>query len=377
MRILALEPYFGGSHRAFLEGWSAISHHGWTTLTLPPFKWKWRMRHAPVTLAEEVNRLLAAGETWDIIWCSDMLSLAEFRGLVGRRVSALPAIAYFHENQLTYPVRRQEERDVHFALTNFTTALAATEVWFNSAFHRDSFLGALTGCLKQMPDHQLTDRIDGIRAKSRIQPQGIREMPQRDPGRAAGPPRLLWAARWEHDKNPEMFFGALRILMNRGVGFQVSVVGEQFSSVPEVFAEARAWLGERVRCWGYQESRVDYERALLEADVVVSTAAHEFFGVSVVEAIAAGAYPLLPRRLAYPEILSPDRVENSDDFFYDGSLEDLVRKLTHLLSLADSGQLWGDDPQRGLKAVSPYCWKNLGPRLDDALERVRLSSAGT
>ena len=219
MRILALEPYYGGSHRAFLDGWSEVSRHRWTILTLPAFKWKWRMRHAAVTLAGQVNSLVAAGETWDVLWCSDMLSLAEFKGLVDASVSTLPAVAYFHENQLTYPVRHPKERDYHFALTNFTTALSATEVWFNSAFHRDSFLGALPDCLKQMPDHQLIERIDDVRSRCCIQPQGIAEMPPRNRDRAEGPPRLLWAARWEHDKNPETFFGALRILLNRGLDF--------------------------------------------------------------------------------------------------------------------------------------------------------------
>ncbi|GAH62988.1 unnamed protein product, partial [marine sediment metagenome] len=43
MRILALEPYYGGSHEAFLTGWTRRSRHDWTLLTLHANHWKWRM----------------------------------------------------------------------------------------------------------------------------------------------------------------------------------------------------------------------------------------------------------------------------------------------------------------------------------------------
>ena len=44
LRILALEPYYGGSHRAFLDGLAARSRHAWTVLSMPARKWKWRIR---------------------------------------------------------------------------------------------------------------------------------------------------------------------------------------------------------------------------------------------------------------------------------------------------------------------------------------------
>jgi len=94
-------------------------------LTLPPHKWKWRMRHGAITLADRANQHAAAGETWDALFCSDMLNLAEFVGLADESVGRLPSVAYFHENQLTYPVRHEDERDYHFVLTNLTTAMAA------------------------------------------------------------------------------------------------------------------------------------------------------------------------------------------------------------------------------------------------------------
>ncbi len=176
MLILALEPYYGGSHQAFLDGWISHSIHDWTVLSLPAHKWKWRMRHAAITFAEDVRQHVANGESWDAVFASDMLNLAEFQGLAPRAVAELPAVAYFHENQLTYPNQDPRERDLHFAFTNLTTALAADQVWFNSAFHRDSFLDALREYLPRMPDYQPLDAIDEIQRKAIVHPPGSKTL---------------------------------------------------------------------------------------------------------------------------------------------------------------------------------------------------------
>jgi glycosyltransferase involved in cell wall biosynthesis len=366
MKILAIEPYYGGSHKAFLDGWSARSRHAWTVLGLPPYKWKWRMRHAGITMSDVVRDRVEAGESWDVLFCSDMLNLAEFLGLAPEEVRRIPSIAYFHENQLTYPVRHESERDYHFTLTNLSTALAATRVWFNSAYHRDSFLAELPRFLSRMPDHQPFEVIPRLRERSDVQPQGIGEFPHRG-ARLSGPLRILWAARWEHDKNPDEFFEALRLLRGRDVEFRVSVIGEQFRESPTVFDAVREDLREHIDRWGYQETRDDYQAALAEADVIVSTAQHEFFGISVVEAIAAGAYPLLPRRLSYPEILGEDEALRSDGFFYDGGAADLADRLAELADRIKADDLWQGDPKRALRKVARFAWKSHAPRLDAAL----------
>ncbi len=364
MRVLALEPYYGGSHRAFLEGWSEQSCHEWTTLTLPPNKWKWRMRHAAITFAEEAAGKIKDGAEWDVLFCSDMLNLAEFLGLAPARMRELPAVVYFHENQLTYPVQIERERDYHFVFTNITTALAATRVWFNSAFHRDEFLHAMPAFLKRMPDHVPLSAVDRIRQKSEVRSPGIGDF-QRRSVRPPGPIRILWAARWEHDKNPDDFFAALKILVNRGVDFRVSVIGEQFREYPAVFDSAREEFRGCIDRWGYQESRGQYVAALTEADVFVSTANHEFFGISAVEAIAAGAYPILPERLSYPEILQG--VESAEAFFYDGSPRRLAAKLSGLADCVADGDLWRGTGNEPASVVERFQWARVAPDLDQAL----------
>ena len=370
MKVLALEPYHGGSHKAFLDGWSAHSRHAFTVLGLPPFKWKWRMRHAPITFADQAAERVAAGEEWDALFCSDMLNLPEFLGLAPEPLHGLPAVAYFHENQLTYPFRHEDERDYQYCFSNMATALAATEVWFNSAFHRDEFLGAIPDFLRRMPDHQPWDIADRIRHKSAIRPPGIAEPPTRGE-RKPGPIRILWAARWEFDKDPDTFFEALRLLERRGVDFRLSVIGERFRDAPPVFAEAERELADRVDRWGYQESRQAYEAALAEADVIVSTARHEFFGISIVEAVAAGCYPLVPRRLAYPEVLGALEEDGSGPHFYDGGAEELADVLALLAARVEQDELWQGDPGRGIRAASRYFWPALASSLDDALDNLR------
>ncbi len=386
MKILALEAYYGGSHKAFLDGWIKHSRHDWTLLTLPATKWRWRMRHSAATFAGQIRGKLLGHDpefsfgksghvpsfpsgfppdnTFDAIFCSDMLNLAEFRGLAPKELRLVPAVAYFHENQLTYPVREESERDYHFMFSNMMTALSADSVWFNSEFHKHSFLSALRDFLKRMPDHQPLEEVGEIESKSVVRYPGIDPLPARGP-RREGPLRILWAARWEPDKRPDVFFEAIDILDRAGEEFELSVIGGgRARDILPAFEEARDRFGSRVIHWGFVDARAEYEKVLVEADVVVSTADHEFFGISIVEAVAAGAYPLVPRRLAYPEVLK------EESFFYEGGAEPLAARLCELSQRLAEGDLWQGDPGAGIEAVSQYKWDNLVPDWDDEMEQL-------
>ena len=104
--------------------------------------------------------------------------------------------------------------------------------------------------------------------------------------------------------------------------------------------------------------------------MIVSTADHEFFGISVVEAISAGASPLLPERLSYPEILRLADDKTMRKFFYDGSAQQLADKLVAL-----SGQmpkaLSRENRSVKLKdCIERFLWHNLVGGMDDALESL-------
>ena len=365
MRILALEPYYGGSHKAFLDGWISSSRHQWTLLTLPPHKWKWRMRHSAATFARQVTELVTAGEQFDMVFCTDMLPLAEFKGLVDARVANLPSVMYFHENQLTYPVQVEKERDLHFGITNFISMQAADQVWFNSSFHRDSFFKELKITLKRMPEDKMLGEIAKTQAKSLIFPQAITENKTKR-SKYLPPVHIGAVARWEFDKNPELFFSVLQKLKSKNIEFKLSFIGEQFTNSPKVFEEAKSIFKDEIVYFGYIESFAQYQKALIEIDILISTADHEFFGISVMEAIDAGVYPLLPNRLSYPELLKLQDNQENSKFFYDGSEKDLEKKLISIINQFNNGTVSYDLQN----IANQYYWSNIGVMLDDSLEKL-------
>lgn len=364
MRVLALEPFYGGSHKAFLDGWVRRSRHRWTLLTLPARKWKWRMRQAAPLFAAELAERVAGGQGWDRLLCSDMLHLAELEGLAPRCVAELPAVVYFHENQLTHPVRVDKERDLHFAISNLWTALAADAVWFNSAFHREELLAAAPKLLRRMPDARPAGVAEAIAERSAVEPPGVPEPPPRA-ARTPGPLRVLWAARWEWDKAPEVFFRAVTGLVERDVPLRLSVVGEAYRERPEVFDRARSRLADRIDHWGWL-TRPEYRRVLAQADVFVSTAEHEFFGLAAVEAMVAGVRPLLPERLSYPELLEAAERPDVRECLYRGGARGLARKLRALAE----GALPPPRPPGVDEAVARFLWPRRAAALDAALEEV-------
>lgn len=377
MKILALEPYYGGSHRAFLDGLVAHSEHEIRTVTMTARFWKWRMQGGAVTLGRKAVQVVEKGFQPDLILATSMVNLPAFLALTRPHFGSTPVVYYFHENQLTYPLPEGVKREKNYAYINYLSSLAADRVVFNSKYHHNDFLEALPALLRFFPDYTHLDTVQQIQDKSEVLHLGIDlagldtgQLPLRRSNWGSGQeaPIVLWNQRWEYDKNPEQFFRVMNRLDDVGCPFRLILAGEHFKEQPREFEKAWQRYGNRILHYGYAEDRSEYRDLMYKADIVVSTALHEFFGVAIMEAIYCGCHPVLPNRLTYPELVP----ENLHDpllhapVLYEDE-EKLFRRLRRLLFGYDRPL-----PVETLRAVPEHLdWRVKIDEYDALFERVK------
>ena len=370
LRIAAIDPYFGGSHRHFLVDLQRHSRHRIELFTLAPRMWKWRVRGSALHLARRLNAAATGAPhapSFDVFLCSDFVNLPDLRALLEPELRTVPVLYYMHENQMTYPLSPDEEFDPYFGFTNVLSCLSAETVAFNSEFHRREFLSRLPGFLPRLPDYEPRWVVDTIAAKAEVLPLGldVAELdglrPQSGAALDHAPPHILWNHRWEFDKRPEMFFAALERLASEGVPFVADVVGESFARRPAVFESARERLGDRLGHFGWIESRVEYVRILHTEDVAVSTASQEFFGIALAEATLCGAHPIAPRALVYEELYG-GACERHHLYEDEAGLTGLLRQA--LTSPRPSHEC------RLAQRLREFDWSRVAPRFDARFESL-------
>ena len=106
LRVLSLQPFYGGSHRQIHDGWVSHSRIEMDDTGLAS---------SPLEMANATARNLFRGrnfrrqnqgESWDIIFCTDMLNVAELKGLASRLPDANSDRLIFPRE----PVRVSESR---------------------------------------------------------------------------------------------------------------------------------------------------------------------------------------------------------------------------------------------------------------------------
>lgn len=290
-------------------------------MTLPACNWNWRLNGSAVYLAKQGVKF----EHYDGIIVSGMLRLADLKALAGN--SLPPVLVYFHETQLTYPRPFNEKKtmDSRLSMADITTALCADRIAFNSYFHMNSFLSSIPEFMDSVPDYPITGIMDEINQKSKVMFPGMDFEKSEKPTEIHKNklPLVIWNHRWSYDKNAASFFYAVDVMMDKGIEFEIAILGEcQGQRIPDVFNNAKERLGKRIIQFGFVENRNEYVNWLKRGTIVISTAKQENFGMSMVEAMRYGCLPLLPNRLSYPEIL-PEQYH--DDFIYSNQREFLQK----------------------------------------------------
>lgn len=368
MRIALLEPFFTGSHKRWAEEYARHSRHEVKIFSLSGHYWKWRMHGGAVSLARKFSE---SNFEPALLLATDMLDLNTFLSLTRKTTRSIPAAIYFHENQLTYPwspadADVQRQRDNHYSFINYASALAANKVFFNSKYHADSFFSELPLFLKAFPDNNELNSIERIKEKSTVLPLGmdLEKIKKLQPAgiKKEGRAVILWNHRWEYDKNPEAFFNALLELKERGVEYKLVVLGESYESRPKIFDEVKVKLRDNILHFGYAESYDDYVQWVYRCDILPVTSAHDFFGTSVVEAMYCDVFPLLPKRLAYPEHI-PQQWHYT--FFYDDNPREFVNRLQRLIF--DVKLPRGENIRQ---FVEKYDWRNQIGRYDAEMEAI-------
>nr|XP_019965191.1 PREDICTED: glycosyltransferase-like domain-containing protein 1 [Paralichthys olivaceus] len=160
--VLLVEPFYGGSHKQLID---LLNENiiGCCVFTLPAKKWHWRARTAALYFSQTIPTC----PTYRVLFSSSVLNLCE---LVALRpdLARLKKILYFHENQLVYPVRKDQERDFQYGYNQVLSCLVADIVVFNSFFNMDSFLSSISSFMKKIPDHRPRNLEQLIRPKCMV-----------------------------------------------------------------------------------------------------------------------------------------------------------------------------------------------------------------
>ncbi len=291
-RIWLLSAYHADSHAAWarrlMEHFQQVE---WQLLTLPGRHFRWRIRGNPLSW---LDALPSAAP--DLILASSMVDLATLKGL-HPRLAAVPCVYYFHENQFAYPRSGRQHDSVDPQMVQLYGALAAQRIAFNSAFNRDSFLQGVAELLQRLPDALPDGLVQRLADKSTLCPVPLGR-PISDEAR--DPNLILWNHRWEYDKDPELFADAMLALARSGCDFRLALLGPRPTGTPAALRRLRDELPKRILVDGWLGPD-EYAHWLGRAGIVVSTTRHEFQGLAVLEAAAAGTLPLVPDALCYPE----------------------------------------------------------------------------
>ena len=331
-KILLLSAYRSDSH-AYWADWlqqEIGGEHGveWRVLELPGRYFRWRIRGNPLSWLNELTELLQHWQPNRIL-ATSMVDVSTIRGLFPA-LAHLPLDYYFHENQFAYPTGEGQHSSLDPQMVQLYGALAADRIWFNSRFNQQSFLAGVEQLMKKLPDQVPAGLAAQLQQKCGWLPVPVRAVPTSVVAKTQN--LIVWNHRWEYDKKPHFFQQILRQLKQQGIEFSLALLGHRAPKTPEVLKEIEDEFAGHILVNG-RVSKADYQYWLNQAQVVVSTAKHEFQGLSMLEASSAGAIPVVPDDLCYQEQYPKQNRYPVDDL--PQAVETVIDALRGQLSVCD------------------------------------------
>lgn len=315
--VWLLLGYKAASHAAWAQ-WlmSSQPQIHWRYFELPGSKFPWRIRSNPLSWLGQLP-----DSHPDLILATSMVDLATLKGL-HPRLADVPVWYYFHENQFAYPKSKKQAKSNEPQMVQLYGALAADRLFFNSKFNRDSFLEGVDRFLEDKTEINQPEISDRLKVKCELLPipvESISSAAQKEKG------LILWNHRWEYDKAPQVFAEAVIRLAEKGVELRLALLGDRSEQPHQSLFRIREHLVDYIVADEHAD-RAIYKDILGKAEIVISTAIHEFQGLAMLEAAGAGARPLVPDALCYPE-------QYGDEYRYQpGDPEALAVKLESWLT---------------------------------------------
>lgn len=367
--ILLLSGYDAPSHQYWRESLvNSLPEFEWTQIFLPARYFSWRIRGNAFNFFSEHKALLE--KNYDLLIVTSMVDLNNLRGLIPN-LAKLPTVLYFHENQFSYPFSNASENEkqnlINAQITSLFSAYSADRILFNSHFNLKSFFQGATSLVKKLPDGISKGDLSKMENKSNVLPVPIDvEVYSRNKKSKNDPIKILWNHRWEFDKQPEVFIQAMRLIKQKGINFELYILGQSFRNKPDCFKNATKEFEKELQVFGYQ-SRELYDEIMKKVDIVISSALHDFQGLSMLEAILNGCIPIAPNRVAYPEYIESNLLYEIPQFNSKDSKHSLIEqeadvlaeKLMDLLRHDEFTHNRNELIQKCQAKAEPYCLNNI------------------
>jgi hypothetical protein len=333
--ILALEPFYGGMRRSMLESIIRCSRHRWTLLKLPPRRIERRLSAASVWFAELLARHWSGNV--DVLFTSEALNLADLFRL-NPELMRKPSVVYFHSNQLPAENAREGPLD----LVNLNTAMAASEIWFNSLYHMKTFLASASALVNRHVEIAGQNPVADIANKARLMqpPVDMKLMNEISENETLyrEKRRIFVETR---DADLRLLNSVFTLLQRRGEPFHLDTVGPVEGLIADLDRTAISESDEAGQC-----------RAILSAGIFLSAKYGAPFDHLAVRALATGCWPLCPQLGVYSELLpeamhipclydySPDRLAGcmqdvwhlEHDQGYEYALSDILRRFDPIVA---------------------------------------------